>query len=149
MPIEGYEKFTYLGYTLGGEKPTLYFKEGRYTQVHEDSDNVGWHPVNDKIHHQLNISPQEVHEIMKIPPRDPDEQKFCRKILIEKVITGDRTQSTACLFECDMESTGFSNIHVSRGKLIDVGSTGFNMSFGEEYAKKVLSEGHIAKNELH
>ena len=33
----------YVGYTYGGEKPTLYFQNGHITQVHGMEDNVGWH----------------------------------------------------------------------------------------------------------
>ncbi len=38
---------TFVAYTQGGgqaQKPTLYFTKGRYTQVHDHANNVGFHP---------------------------------------------------------------------------------------------------------
>jgi hypothetical protein len=33
----------YVGYTLGGKEPTLYFERGHLTQVHDISSNIGFH----------------------------------------------------------------------------------------------------------
>jgi hypothetical protein len=47
MPLTEAEVGTFIAYTQGGgqaQKPTLYFTKGRYTQVHDHANNVGFHP---------------------------------------------------------------------------------------------------------
>ena len=49
----------FIAYTQGGgqtQKPTLYFTKGRYTQVHDHADNVGFHP-NHAGQFSANIKP--------------------------------------------------------------------------------------------
>jgi hypothetical protein len=56
MAIANSADFTYVGYTLGGTDPTLYFNEGRYTQVHANATNIGWHPRGNRTCTRINIS---------------------------------------------------------------------------------------------
>lgn len=144
--IEGYENFTYEGYTLGGSEPTLYFKEGRYTQVHDNPDNIGWHPISngDKCIRQ-NINNQGVERIMEIPEDDAEENIFAQEVLKGKYTPQGTEQATLCeLYTADDKN--FS-IHVSRSKFIRTSDSDFNTTYDQAYAREVLKNGKLAPNE--
>lgn len=58
LPTAPDEIGAYIGYTQSdaSQLPTLYFEKGRYTQEHDDPDNIGWHPFNSDKHIARNIS---------------------------------------------------------------------------------------------
>ena len=44
-----------IGYTMGGDAPTFYFKNGHFTQENFKPDNIGWHPNKSDHHFTKNI----------------------------------------------------------------------------------------------
>src|SRR5690349_4748176 len=96
--IEGYEKFTYIGYTFGGDKPTFYFKEGRYTQQHKHKDNEGWHPRR-KFYRGVNIQATEASRFtdMRAKKDKAGMVKFGEEFMKG---TYDSAEPSARLFEC-------------------------------------------------
>lgn len=145
MSIKGYENFTYEGYTLGGEKPTLYFKEGRYTQVHESTENVGWHPLNTVKCYRVNITDEAEKVIMEIPEGDPNESKFALEVVAGKY-TAKAGKGILC--ECYTNDDKQFVVHVSRGRLIRPSDFDFDKTYDAKYAKDVLAKGVLAPNEV-
>jgi hypothetical protein len=143
--IDGYENFTYIGYTYSDEKPTFYFAEGRYTQVHKNKLNEGWHPVK-KNHRAANIKGTEAARFsaMKEKGDMPGLEKFVAQFLKGDF---DSDEKTAKYFEYSAEDEKNQIAHVSRGRLVKVGDADFHMGFDEKYAKDVLKTGKIAANE--
>ncbi len=142
--ISGYESFTYIGYTHGGAasgaRPTLYFKEGRYTQDHNEFTNIGWHPNRPG----LNYAFGNVREDMV--------KSFQRHTNISAFMAGGcrSTDTTGVrLFECYTNAKGeVVSTHVSRGRLVLVGDRDFNQEFNEAYARRVLYLGSYALNNI-
>lgn len=145
MPINNYQNFTYEGYTLGGDLPTLYFAEGRYTQVHGTVSNIGWHPSHTAHCIRINISPAAVKIWQQIPVSDAKgESEFAKK-----VVAGDYTdnsdQGTLC--ECYTDDNLNYTTHVSRSRFVKVGDKDFNGAYDKAYALGVLAKGVLAPNE--
>lgn len=149
MPITRSGK--YIGYTIGGAHPTLYFEEGRYTQVHTNPENVGWHPViGDQ--YQVNISSADYASIRVRSTDDASvvaAKKAAKKALVEDVLDGsvaDSADPAGRLFEVSEINGTVTSTHTSRARLIRVGDAGFNPAFDEHYAQQVLDNGSVAKN---
>lgn len=145
--IEGYENYTYEGYTLGSSKPTLYFKEGRYTQIHDDPNNVGWHPIPTGFKCiRQNINAQGLKRIMEIPEGESAEENLFALDVLKGVYTPrDTEESTLCeLYTADNKDF---IIHVSRSKLFKTGDGDFNATYNNAYAQEVLKNGDLAPNE--
>jgi hypothetical protein len=145
MPIKDYQTFTYEGYTEGKLGfPTLYFKEGRYTQSHEDCNNIGWHPLHYTYCYKINITEKAKKYIMAIPLNDPKESDFA-----QKVVNGDYTateKNEGILCECYTNDKKKYSVHISRGKLVKPSDSYFNIKYNEEYAKDILAKGVLAPN---
>lgn len=144
--IPGYEKFTYSGYTQANPQtlPTLYFKQGRYTQQHTDHANIGWHPYDAPVYRLTNITPAAVADIMKIPPGDPRENDFARDVIAGKY--DDQSETGTCC-ECFSYDGKSYSVHISRSRFIAVGTDGFKIEYSREYAMSVLRDGTVAPNE--
>jgi hypothetical protein len=142
MPIEGGAGFTYVGYTLGDIRPTLYFTQGRYTQVHGNADNVGWHPAR-PYHRGANISLAD-HTRYKDLSKE-DKRTFKADFLAGRL---DSNAADAKLFECSSNDNRSWRGHRSRAKLIKPTDAGFNAAYNEAAAKAVLAAGVIAPNEI-
>lgn len=141
MAINGYTEFTYVGYTLGGEKPTLYFAEGRYTQEHEILENIGWHPNPPGDCVRINITEEAADLYLQI--EDNEIEGFAKE-----VIKGTYNATAGgVLCECHIKNGIFHGIHVSRGRLIRLADSNFEKTYSKEYATKVLAIGELAPNE--
>ncbi|MBN1990568.1 MAG: hypothetical protein JW783_14285 [Bacteroidales bacterium] len=145
MPIKDYQNFTYLGYTEGEKGyPTLYFKEGRYTQKHDDPENEGWHPV-DQHYRGANIFRKEWERYVKMREGKDQSGKNAFKAAFMKG-TYDSNESDAKYFECS-SADGVSWIgHPSRSRFIEAGSHGCNPLYDAAYAMSILEKGKIADN---
>jgi hypothetical protein len=144
MAIQQAESFTYIGYTLGGAKPTLYFKEGHYTQVHQVAENVGWHPNRHGKYTAVNVSRQFAESILLA--KNFAERAKLLKPYVNSAPPEDNS-NTAHLLEYWTRGGEIATLHVSRGKLIKVGGPGFNPAYDAKYAYDVLLKGRIARND--
>jgi len=145
MPIANYQNFTYRGYTLGGAQPTLYFDEGRYTQVHGTPANIGWHPSHTTHCIRVNITPAAAATFLQIPVDDlAGESAFGAQ-----VVAGQHTDNTAAgvLCECYTNDNQNYTVHVSRGRFIILTDAAFNAAYDNAYAQGVLAAGVLAPNE--
>jgi hypothetical protein len=145
MPIANYQNFHYRGYTLGGAQPTLYFDEGRYTQVHNDVTNVGWHPSHTTYCIRINITAAAVNQFLAIPPDDlAGESAFGAA-----VVAGQYTDNTAngVLCECYTNDNQNYMVHVSRGRFVALADPNFDNTYNNAYAQGVLANGVLAPNE--
>ncbi|MDX2362861.1 MAG: hypothetical protein QNK23_18770 [Crocinitomicaceae bacterium] len=130
---------TYLGYTLGRTKPSLYFENGRYTQEYPDKDNIGWHP-NGSNHRGENITKDRYDEIMAIEVGDTVKEKA---FVVEfKKGSYDSDASTAKYFEV----SGSADIHPSSSRLIKTSYNDFDDQYDATYASNVLKNGVNAPN---
>lgn len=145
MPIKDYQNFTYLGYTEGEEGyPTLYFKEGRYTQKHKNPENEGWHPVV-QFYRGANISRKEWERYKKMREDKDQYGKNAFKVAFMKGIY-DSNESDAKFFECSSKD-GVSWLgHPSRSRFIEAGSEGSKSLYDAAYARTILKDGKIAGN---
>ncbi len=169
--INGFEGFTYLGYTMGDPgSPTFYFKEGRYTQKHNHPENVGWHPVK-TYHLAANITKAAAAEykalnaLIKKAEEDDDEDGEDETIRLNglktefkrRFVNGEfnalDTDVTAIYFECstniELNKNDYSKWagHISRARLIKLTDKLFMVQYDEAAAKKVLAKGELADNE--
>lgn len=138
--IPGYENFIYLGYTLGGTEPTLYFAEGRYTQVHSNPNNVGWHPVR-PIYHGSNVLESTIDAYHD--SRGGERELFIQRFFNNEFETNDLA---ARFFELSSTDGQKWISHKSRARLMRVGAPGFDNTYDTAYAKEVLRTGHFAAN---
>jgi hypothetical protein len=142
--ISGGDRFTYIGYTHGGKnsgaRPTLYFKEGRYTQDHEEFTNRGWHATKPGVKYACGNVSEAVLSNIKT---QTNINAFMSGGLRSNDVTGVH------LFECYQNGKGeIISTHTSRGRLIKVGDPDFDMQFNDAYAKKVLRDGCYALNSI-
>ena len=142
--ISGGDSFTYIGYTHGGKnsgaRPTLYFKEGRYTQDHDEFTNRGWHATKPGMRYAFgNVSDGVLANI---------KTKTNLNAFMSGGLRSTDTKGVR-LFECYQNAKGETiSTHVSRGRLIKVGEPDFDKQFDAAYAKKVLREGCYALNSI-
>ncbi|MFD0861856.1 hypothetical protein ACFQ1M_06530 [Sungkyunkwania multivorans] len=138
----------YIGYTLGGSKPTMYFENGHYTQVHDYADNVGWHSSGERHHYgNIGIVGQSIlSHIFEM--RDSEVQKEELNHFITKFKAGNYRSDApeARLFECFIKAGAFY-MHESRSRLIRKDDVGHDRRFDLAYIEDLLSNGRIAANE--
>lgn len=139
----------YMGYTMGQELPTLYFENGHYTQIHDEPENIGWHP-NTGVRHFIKNVTEDAHAHY-----EDNRGKWDRK---QKTAYGkqieqgdfDAEEGEGMMMEGNViMSQGQEKIylHPSRGRLITPNDPAFNPKFGKRYALKVIRTGIIAENE--
>lgn len=134
MPIEGYQNFTYQGYTNAGGIPTLYFAEGHYTQTHPDLDNIGWHPLEtDETCVRKNINQAGVQKV--------ESSKGDRNILSSVMNGPYEDNTTGILCEFFLKGNIIVTYHLSRGRFQNDGV------YDEQYARNILAHGKPAPNE--
>lgn len=150
MPISQTTSGTYIGYTLGDGTPTLYFEGGRYTQVHTNPENVGWHPIVGD-HYQANIS-AATRDSFRILDTDTEEEIEAKQAikadLVDQLVDGTLVESpdpNGKLLEVSVVG-GVDIPHVSRGRLIRVGDPAFDPTYDAHYARSVLTDGYVAQN---
>jgi hypothetical protein len=146
--IQGYENFSYVGYTQEEESqlPTLYFEEGHYTQQHNDPSNIGWHPIQKGIIcTRINVNANAVKLIMSIQLEETErEENFAERIL--SGLYTDEQNGTLCEVFYDKKDN-YNGIHVSRSFLVKTIHNNFNPEFNSDYAKDILRNGDFAANE--
>lgn len=116
----------YVGYTLGGQEPTLYFTGGRLTQQHRHAKNVGWHPLKTGRRIIRNNIVKIEYEAYKYAKAIEVEQNlgfgFCRMQLgfVNKMIRGTYKEvaHAETLLEIQVEQDVLKSFHPSRGRLI-------------------------------
>ncbi|GHN02226.1 hypothetical protein WSM22_37150 [Cytophagales bacterium WSM2-2] len=146
MPIEGAKNFTYIGYTEAEDnkgKPTLYFKEGRYTQFHRITENIGWHPAKGDRYRAENITEDGVKEFDKAEATKNSSMlyAFCEKFR-KGTYDAKPNDPKSLYFECwDLPDNRFS-YHISRSRLVRPTD-----QYSEAYAKDILAKGELAPNE--
>lgn len=146
MPIKDYQSFTYEGYTEGELGfPTLYFKEGRYTQSHKDCNNIGWHPLHYIYCYKINITKEAYNIIMEIPSNDPGESKFAQEVVNGKYTATEQNEGILC--ECYTNDKKNYSVHISRSKFVKPIDKYFNAKYNKEYAKDILAKGVLAPKE--
>jgi len=143
MPTSAPSHLTYLGYTLGANKPTLYFVEGRYTQEHSKATNVGWHPIH-SFHRGANISKTE-HDRYSSIRNDPSKTKE-KKDFKKDFLKGDFDSNAkdAKYFECDSSDNKNWSAHPSRARLMEIGDQDFDQTYDAKYAKNIVANGYDA-----
>ena len=145
MAISRFTTGEYLGYTYGREKPTLYFENGHYTQVHDLDHNVGWHPNHDQGHQRVNINKHGQARYLQIPVGDLDGvQGFVEEVKKGHYDPYSKEDPEAALFEFD--GSGKDHTHLSGGKFISRDAPGGSL-FDDTYIDDVLRHGHWAFNE--
>ena len=148
MAINKLEAGDYLGYTYGGVKPTLYFENGHFTQLHDYENNIGWHSSGGRHHYgNIGIEGQSMlSQTYKI--RDKKAFELELKSFISKFELGgfSSNSSEAVLFECFLKGKQFFT-HQSKSKLIKKGDMDYDREFDKAYINKVLSNGNWAVNE--
>lgn len=150
MAINGSQNFTYEGYTLGSSLPTLYFAEGRYTQIHPQTDNIGWHPIRSGSKYRMaNILKEAYDKYDELrSAKNEDGKNAFKAAFLQGKFDADIKDSTSLLFECSSNDNGLSwQGHPSRGRFISIHDPSFDPTYNETYAKGVLSNGVIAPNE--
>ena len=150
MAINKLEAGEYIGYTYGGSKPTLYFENGHFTQVHDYKNNIGWHSSGTR-HHYGNIGivgQAMLSQVYNIK----DKKVFVTELrnFINKFESGKfrSSASEAVLFECFLKGKQFYT-HQSRSKLIRKDDVDYNRKFNKDYINNVLANGNWAANEYH
>lgn len=136
MPIDKATAGKYLGYTLGSTKPTLYFENGHLTQIHDDADNVGWHPNHGATHVVTSISDEGGDEF------DSTDDLVA---FTNDVINGDY-EGDAFLFEYSLNEHNVvieETIHCSRSSLNAPDDT-----YDQAYADDALANASLAPNEI-
>ncbi|MBN1990569.1 MAG: hypothetical protein JW783_14290 [Bacteroidales bacterium] len=142
MAIDGYSDFTYIGYSLWYEKPTLYFAEGKYIQEHYEPDIVGWHPnpTNDCI--RINITAEAAELYYHIRDESQKVTEFARE-----VVNGTYNAAVGgALCECHVKNGMVYAVHILQGRLIRFTEPSFNRAFDKSYAGKILAAGVFAPN---
>ena len=157
--IDGYEDFTYIGYTESKGNhgsPTLYFKEGRYTQVHNNKKNIGWHPCSTdaSVYRGANITPT-AHSESSLARKNEDTEP--KKQIKEAFLRGELDSELADAKFFEVFKVGKGNPedgsswsgHPSRARRLMVGFPDFNENYSEAYAKGILAktESKLAENE--
>lgn len=135
----------YLGYTLSRTKPTLYFQNGRYTQVYPDANNIGWHP-NGAYHRGSNINKQDYDRFIDLnltPENSPEEREFISKFR-NGDFDSDATDSK--FFECFSKDGVNWSAHPSSSHFTKKGDASFDDTFNDAYADAVLAAGVLAPN---
>lgn len=145
MAINKLEAGEYLGYTLEGVKPTLYFENGHFTQLHDYENNIGWNSSDGRYHYgNIGIEGKSVlSQIYKI--RDKKAFQLELKNFIDKFELGkfSSNSSEAVLFECFLKGKQFF-AYQSKSKLIKKDDMDYDREFDKAYINKVLSNGNWA-----
>lgn len=143
----------YLGYTHGGELPTLYFENGHFTQAHQNPKNVGWHPNKGDRHVIKNIT-EEKHKEYGDHRGGPGAWSAEKKAEFAKSVDKgeyDAKEGEGKMFESNVKvedgKDQYSGNHPSRARLVQVGEEGFKAAYGKAYAESVLAKGEVAQNE--
>lgn len=142
--VNGYETFKYEGYTKGEgvALPTLYFKEGRYTQEHDVPENVGWHPaINPCWRGNISKESYDYYNSIRSKGDDAAKNKFKKEVMKG---TYNAAPGEGFLFEVELVE-GQLLAHPSRSRLITPGDPMFDKTYNAEYTKGVLAKGHLAK----
>lgn len=141
-----------IGYTKDpknpSQKPTLYFKNGRFTQEHELADNVGWHPNMDK-HVARNVSEDTLDEIYddyeKNSRRFTNVRKKFRK---RRDSYGDKlTYAEASVLNHPKTGEKVNVFHQSRSKLLRPSDKEFDKNIYRSIWGVVHMNGKLARNE--
>lgn len=138
----------YIGYTQGGgpgQKPTLYFENGRLTQEHDHSDNEGWHPLKPGTHYMANVGPHDAIEV--IAPVGVTSDMMEPVIDDYKRKKGISDTKGPFLLEYNTLGGKVTRTHRSRGKFIRPGDPIFNPSFDDSYAYGQATAAQLAANE--
>lgn len=145
--VEADETGAYIGYTMGGDAPTFYFENGHFTQVHSDSDNIGWHPNKGDRHFIKNIKEESRDEYEKnrgVWDRNK-KTKFGLEIESGK---HDAKEGEGVMIEGDIKVKDGNEkvyLHPSRGRFIK--PTEKDSKYSASDAISAASKGGLAKNE--
>ncbi|GLI56718.1 hypothetical protein PM10SUCC1_22320 [Propionigenium maris DSM 9537] len=144
--VKTYITGSYIGYTESPSnpgKPSLYFTEGHLTQVHDDDDNIGWHPNKEGLkNYMVNINESEVEKIFKGTLED-------RLKIISQIKGGVYREKpdASNLFEFVSKGGMAVDLHISRSKLVRPGDPDFKPEYSQSYAEETIKSAKIAENE--
>lgn len=148
MAINKLEAGEYIGYTSGDGKPTLYFENGHFSQVHDYENNIGWHS-NGARHHFGNIGIAG-QAMLKQAYSITDNKAFGAEIknFVSKFELGllEAGVSEAVLCECYLNGKQF-RAELSKSKLIKKNDIDYNKKINKAYVDEVLSNGNWAVKE--
>lgn len=149
--ISDEEAGAYLGYTLGGTAPTLYFERGHFTQVHDDQNNVGWHPNKGDRHFIRNINPDMSNYYKTNRGQWSRKLKTRFGAMIERGVMnaeeGQGLMMEGGVFINQENNSETAYLHPSRGRLIRPGTPDFDNQYNEAYARQIVRTGNLAPNE--
>ncbi len=162
----------YIGFTEAAENinfPTLYFENGRITQKHETTSNVGWHANAKKNHYRANINGTSAEKWNKLMAGEEtlrariENSKSAEEALFYKnqeaklasainnfldnfrkgIYNPTDNDEQSVLFEATIPNEGHFTCHLSRSKLRQP-----NNRYNNEYAKDKLERAMVALNDL-
>lgn len=139
----------YNGYTDGRSKPTLYFENGHFTQVHGNKNNVGWHPELKEGVLRRNIK-EDIQDkwINLYSKKNKNNVEISDlAILTNEIMNGKYDDQDGLLFEFHYGGSGVRSYHPSGGNFKKLGDKNFDNQYDENYAINVVEKGKLADNE--